>query len=104
MEKASYILKEYLNYHNESIQKYGENTVVLMQVGGFYEIYAVVNETTNVGADIYQLADILGIQVARRNKNIPTIGLAFSFQKFNKIKTSKFDVKLNYILTEKGIF
>ena len=40
----------------------------------------------------------------RRNKNIPTIGLAFSFQKFNKIKTSKFDVKLNYILTEKGIF
>ena len=40
----------------------------------------------------------------RKNKNILTIGLAFSFQKFNKIKTSKFDVKLNYILTEKGIF
>ena len=40
----------------------------------------------------------------RKNKNILTIGLAFSFQKFNKITTSKFDVKLNYILTEKGIF
>ena len=40
----------------------------------------------------------------RKNKNILTIGLAFSFQKFNKIKASKFDVKLNYILTEKGIF
>jgi len=40
----------------------------------------------------------------RKNKNIPTVGLAFSFQKFNKIRTSKFDVKLNYILTEKGIF
>ena len=39
-----------------------------------------------------------------KNKNILTIGLAFSFQKFNKIKTSKFDVKLDYILTEKGIF
>ena len=70
MEKASYILKEYLNYHYDNIKKYGENTVVLMQVGGFYEIYSVINETTNVGADIYQLADILGIQVARRNKKI----------------------------------
>ena len=40
----------------------------------------------------------------RKNKNIPAIGLAFSFQKFNKITTSKFDVKLDYILTEKGIF
>ena len=73
MEDASYILKEYLNYHNDNITKYGENTVVLMQVGGFYEIYAVVNETINVGADIYKLADILGIQVARRNKNIQEI-------------------------------
>ena len=94
MENASYILKEYLNYHNESIKKYGENTVVLMQVGGFYEIYAVVNETTNVGADIYQLADILGIQVARRNKNIPEIDFnnflmagwnTFALPKFQKI-------------------
>ena len=48
IENASYILKEYLNYHNDNITKYGENTVVLMQVGGFYEIYAVVNETINV--------------------------------------------------------
>ena len=39
-----------------------------------------------------------------KNKNILTIGVAFSFQKFNKIKSSNFDMKLNYILTEKGIF
>ena len=37
------------------------------------------------------------------NKNIITIGVAFSFQKYNKLPISKFDVKLNYILTEKGI-
>ena len=37
------------------------------------------------------------------NKNIITIGVAFSFQKYNKLPTSKFDVKLDYILTEKGI-
>ena len=40
----------------------------------------------------------------RKYKNIITIGVAFSFQKYHKITTSKLDVKLSYILTEKGIF
>ena len=40
----------------------------------------------------------------RKNRKILTIGVAFSFQKYRKIPTSKYDVKLNYILTEKGIF
>jgi len=34
--------------------------------------------------------------------NILTVGIAFSFQKYHKIPISKNDVKLNYILTEKG--
>jgi len=94
MESAPYILKEYLKYHNENIIKYGKNTVVLMQVGGFYEIYAVINEKIHEGADIYHLADILGIQVARRNKNIPEIDFnnflmagwnTFALSKFQKI-------------------
>ena len=38
------------------------------------------------------------------NKNILTIGVAFSFQKYHKLPISKFDVKLDYVLTEKGIF
>ena len=33
-----------------------------------------------------------------------TIGLAFSFQKYKKIPTTKSDIKLDYILTEKGVF
>ena len=35
-------------------------------------------------------------------KNITTIGVAFSFQKYNKLPVSNFDIKLDYILTEKG--
>ena len=35
-------------------------------------------------------------------KNITTVGVAFSFQKHHKLPTTKNDVKLNYILTEKG--
>ena len=36
-------------------------------------------------------------------KNILTIGIAFSFQKYNKLPSSNLDVKLDYILTEKGL-
>ena len=39
----------------------------------------------------------------RNKKKITTIGIAFSFQKYNKLPVSKLDVKLNYILTEKGL-
>ena len=39
----------------------------------------------------------------RKYKNILTIGVAFSFQKYHKLPTSKNDIRLNYILTEKGI-
>ena len=40
----------------------------------------------------------------KSNNNILTIGIAFSFQKYHKLPVSIKDVKLNYILTEKGIF
>ena len=36
--------------------------------------------------------------------NIITIGIAFSFQKYHKLPVKNNDVKLDYILTEKGIF
>ena len=39
----------------------------------------------------------------KKNKNIITIGIAFSFQKYNKLPVSHSDVKLNYILTERGL-
>jgi len=40
----------------------------------------------------------------KKFKNIVTVGVAFSFQKYHKLPIDKNDVKLNYILTEKGIY
>ena len=37
-------------------------------------------------------------------KNILTVGIAFSFQKYNNLPVNKNDFQLNYIITEKGIF
>ena len=40
-----------------------------------------------------------------KNKSkITSIGVAFSFQKYHKLPVNKKDAKLDYILTEKGIF
>ena len=40
----------------------------------------------------------------KKFKNILTVGVAFSFQKHHKLPINNMDVKLNYILTEKGIY
>ena len=37
-------------------------------------------------------------------KDIMTVGVAFSFQRHNKLPINKNDVKLDFILTEKGIY
>jgi len=37
-------------------------------------------------------------------KDILTVGIAFSFQKYHKLPISNKDVKLNFILTEQGIY
>ena len=67
--KEGTILQLYLSYHNTYVTKYGEKTAILCQVGDFFEIYAVINEKEEKGPNIYRLADMLGIQVTRRNKS-----------------------------------
>ena len=39
----------------------------------------------------------------KKFKNILTVGVAFSFQKYHKLPRNKNDVKLDFIFTEKGI-
>ena len=42
--------------------------------------------------------------IKQYKKNTMTVGVAFSFQKHNKLPINKNDVKLDFILTEKGIY
>ena len=42
-------------------------------------------------------------KLLKNKKKITTIGVAFSFQKYNKLPVSNSDIKLDYILTEKGL-
>ena len=40
----------------------------------------------------------------KRFKNILTVGVAFSFQKHHKLPKYQKDVKLDFIITEKGMY
>ena len=66
------LIDDYLSEQITYEKKYGNNTIVLMQVGHFYEAYAVDNqkEKTN-SANLYRLSDIMNIQMTRKNKSIP---------------------------------
>ncbi len=60
------IIDEYLEKQEYYEKKYGENTVVLMEVGGFFEIYSVINDDEQRGR-IYEVADITNLNVSKKN-------------------------------------
>ncbi len=64
--QAHTIFDEYQKYIEDLQGEYGSKSVVLMEVGSFYEMYAV--DTTFI--DLPAIADMLNIQVTRRNKAV----------------------------------
>jgi DNA mismatch repair protein MutS len=63
------IIDDYLNYQDEYKAKYGENTIILIQVGSFFELYSINENCTFM----YKIADICNIQVSRKNKSIKEV-------------------------------
>lgn len=62
---------DYLAYTKTYQAQYGEKTVVLMEVGSFFELYAVENEKVKEGAPMSEVCSLLNIQSTRKNKSIP---------------------------------
>jgi len=63
------LIHDYLDQQIEYEKKYGTNTLVLMQVGSFFEFYGVDNDQEKIG-NAKIIAEILNIQLTRRNKSI----------------------------------
>jgi DNA mismatch repair protein MutS len=85
------IIDDYLDYMKTYKAKYGDKCIVLMQVGSFYEMYSVVDDTSE---DIYSIADICNIQISRKNKSIKEVSISnplmagfplYTLQKFTGI-------------------
>jgi DNA mismatch repair protein MutS len=61
----SVMIDQYFEIYTEKIKEYGENTVILMQVGSFYEIYEINNEKDNIG-NAKKLSNILEMVYANK--------------------------------------
>lgn len=68
----STILDEYLDYTTKYQLEYGKRTIVLMEVGSFYEMYA----TDSAHIDLHAVGNMLNIQVTRKNKSIAEVSRA----------------------------
>jgi DNA mismatch repair protein MutS len=62
------LLQEYLSLTKQYKEQYGENTIVLMQVGAFFEVYAITNkeEGTITGSSITEFAKICDLNIAEK--------------------------------------
>jgi DNA mismatch repair protein MutS len=60
------LLKEYLELTKKYINEYGEKTVVLMQVGAFFEVYGLQDKTTSnvFGSKITEFSTICDLNIA----------------------------------------
>ena len=67
--RSKTLFQQYFSLQSQYEQKYGENTVVLMQIGKFYEIFSYPHpNTSKILGKASELCTILNMQLAR-NKN-----------------------------------
>ena len=66
--KLMTIVKEYLELTEKYKKEYGEKTLVLMQVGSFFEAYGLLDKDDNIyGSDIVTFAEINEMTISRKN-------------------------------------
>ena len=71
--KGQSIYDLYFDETDKYTKIYGNKTVILMQVGSFYEVYGKHNtiDGTYSGSLLQEISDIFGLSIARK-KNINT--------------------------------
>ena len=88
------IVEEYLRYTKQWKSEFGENTIVLLQVGTFFEVYALKNESGNIiGSEIENFANINDLQIAEKS-NMNVNGLSVLMAGFNIHQLEKYINKL----------
>ena len=68
------LIEEYLKLQEEFEKKWGERTIVIIEVGKFFEIYGVVNEKEKRGR-IYEIAEFTNLTISKKNNKMAPISL-----------------------------
>ncbi|MFK5977200.1 MAG: DNA mismatch repair protein [Sulfurovum sp.] len=68
-QKDKLITQIYFDLQLHFEEKYGNDTIILIEIGSFFELYEVNNDTLKVGK-AKEIAEFLNIQLTRKNKAI----------------------------------
>ena len=81
----SQLIKEYFDYQQNFVKKYGPDTIVLMQVGSFYEFYGLdieklsykeINSSLELdNTHLYKVAQLLGFSIAKKTNHALMAGV-----------------------------
>jgi DNA mismatch repair protein MutS len=71
VSKTNNIFNEYIELYNKYKKLYGEKSIVIMEVGMFYEMYSL-NDGNN-GPPLNELSSLLNILYTKKNKNVKEI-------------------------------
>jgi DNA mismatch repair protein MutS len=63
------LIKEYFELTKCFLDEYGKNTILLMQVGSFFEVYGILNPETNFisGSRIEEFSKICELNIVEKN-------------------------------------
>ena len=82
------IIDDYLKLTEKYSSEYGNKTILLMQVGSFFECYALVNSNNEYyGSHIQSFAEINDMIISRKNtshKGIPVVMAGFGLPQLEK--------------------
>ena len=67
--KDKLLTQTYFDLQRYFEEKYGQDTVVFMEIGTFFEVYEVNNDDEQIGK-AKEIAELLNIQLTKKNKNI----------------------------------
>jgi DNA mismatch repair protein MutS len=68
-EKKRSLIEQYLDIQQLSEERFGTDTVVIMEIGSFFEIYGIDNQERCIGKP-KEIAELLNLQLTRKNKTI----------------------------------
>ena len=74
---TSSVIKEYLSYYRDAMEKYGPNTLVLVQYGTFYDVYGIMEPCDlgePEGPDLVLVSKILDYQLFRKPQGFHGVG------------------------------
>ena len=68
-QKKKLLTEIYFDLQLHFEDKYGKDALVLMEIGTFFEVYAVNNDELKIGK-AKEIAELLNIQLTRKSKAI----------------------------------